>query len=281
MAAKLACLSVCLLLVLVLAGCGSSGNHTLANDPPLQITTQSPLPSGRVNVPYSTTFTASGGTPPYSWSASNLPSGLVMSTVGTLAGTPTMPFGPTDINVAVSDVVRQTVTGNFTIGIAAPLTITTTSLLSSSPRMSYSTTLGASGGFPPYTWTITQGSLPSGLTLNASTGVISGTTMDVGTSNFTVQVSDTGPPPSTATANRQHHRLSAAGERGSAVHQRRPAAAYQIASDGSLTPLPSSPEICNNCIFSRPSPTLPLLFTVAGSLRATASIRTGAPAHQR
>jgi len=54
----------------------------------------------------------------------------------------------------------------------------------------YSTTLAASGGTQPYAWTITLGTLPSGLNLNSSTGVISGTPTASGTSSFTVQVTD-------------------------------------------------------------------------------------------
>jgi hypothetical protein len=54
----------------------------------------------------------------------------------------------------------------------------------------YSATLAASGGTTPYTWSITAGSLPAGLTLQASTGVINGTPTTAGTYNFTVQVSD-------------------------------------------------------------------------------------------
>src|SRR3972149_6636198 len=54
----------------------------------------------------------------------------------------------------------------------------------------YSQTLSASGGKTPYTWSITAGSLPTGLVLNGVTGVISGTPSASGTNNFTVQVTD-------------------------------------------------------------------------------------------
>src|SRR6185369_2322799 len=53
----------------------------------------------------------------------------------------------------------------------------------------YSQTLAASGGSPPYTWTVAIGSLPSGLSLSAS-GTISGTPGSPGTSSFTVKVTD-------------------------------------------------------------------------------------------
>jgi len=51
-------------------------------------------------------------------------------------------------------------------------------------------TLTATGGTTPYTWSLSAGTLPAGLTLASSTGVISGTPTGTGTSNFTVQVTD-------------------------------------------------------------------------------------------
>ena len=54
----------------------------------------------------------------------------------------------------------------------------------------YSVTLSAAGGTTPYTWSISAGSLPAGLTLNTSTGVVSGTPTAAGTSSFTAKVTD-------------------------------------------------------------------------------------------
>lgn len=69
------------------------------------------------------------------------------------------------------------------------LAITTSSLPSGTVNVAYSATLSATGGQPPYTWSIT-GSLPSGLTLNSSTGVISGTPTAAATDNFSAMVTD-------------------------------------------------------------------------------------------
>ncbi|MBI4547791.1 MAG: putative Ig domain-containing protein, partial [Ignavibacteriae bacterium] len=72
----------------------------------------------------------------------------------------------------------------------APLTITSSSPLpNATAGVAYAETLKASGGDPPYNWSITSGSLPSGLTLS-SAGVISGTATLAGTSNFTARVTD-------------------------------------------------------------------------------------------
>jgi hypothetical protein len=81
----------------------------------------------------------------------------------------------------------------------APLTMTTTSLAGGTVSNAYSATLAASGGTPPYTWSITTGSLPGGLTLNATSGLISGVPTNTGTFSFTVKVTDAGSPAQTAT----------------------------------------------------------------------------------
>jgi Putative Ig domain len=89
----------------------------------------------------------------------------------------------------------------ITVQPPQPLKITTTSLPNGSLGAVYpSTTLQATGGVQPYTWTITMGSLPPGLTL--TNGVISGTPTGTttGTSSFTVQVSDSETPAMTETA---------------------------------------------------------------------------------
>ena len=78
------------------------------------------------------------------------------------------------------------------IGCSSPspaLTITTTTLATAVENAPYSATLGATGGTPPYTWSILSGTLPSGITLS-SAGVLSGTPASLGTFDFTVQVLD-------------------------------------------------------------------------------------------
>jgi len=71
----------------------------------------------------------------------------------------------------------------------ASLAVETTSVPAGSVGVAYSTALTATGGTPPYSWTLTAGSLPSGLALDA-TGTISGAPTATGTWTFEAQVSD-------------------------------------------------------------------------------------------
>lgn len=160
------------------------------------ITTTSPLPNGVVNQAYSKTFAATGGTGALTWtSISALPNGLTLSLGGVLSGTPqTGSEELYNISVTVTDSttpVAQSDTKPFALTItAAPLppTITTTSLPNGTVGTSYNQSLAATGGTPPYTWSVLSGSLAP-LTLSAA-GVISETPTAATTLTFTVRVTD-------------------------------------------------------------------------------------------
>src|SRR3989338_1408513 len=77
-----------------------------------------------------------------------------------------------------------------TLAPAPPPTIATTNLPVAEVSSPYSQTLQALGGTTPYTWSVISGNLPTGLTLNSSTGEISGIPTDSYDYNFTVQVAD-------------------------------------------------------------------------------------------
>jgi hypothetical protein len=82
---------------------------------------------------------------------------------------------------------------------AASLTITTASVPGATLNAFYHYPLAAAGGTLPYIWTLADGTLPAGLTLNNANGTISGIPSIAGSFNLTVQVSDSGNPQQTAT----------------------------------------------------------------------------------
>jgi Putative Ig domain len=86
--------------------------------------------------------------------------------------------------------------GNAADPPPAALTISTSSLPTGQAGVAYSAVLAAAGGTPPYMWSLTSGTLPTGLTLSASTGAISGTPTQTATSTaLTFQVADSSAPP--------------------------------------------------------------------------------------
>jgi Putative Ig domain len=169
---------------------------------PLVITTGSVLPTGSIGAPYSVKLAADGGLTPYSWSltAGALPAGLKLHATGVISGTPAGAAAST-FTVQVSDAENPSVTrsATFSLGVAAtPLQVTTTALPGATVGAAYSRSLAATGGVAPYTWSVTSGSLPGGLSLDASTGVISGTPATPGTSTFTVTATDAENPAAVA-----------------------------------------------------------------------------------
>ena len=169
---------------------------------PLSITTTS-LPGGTIFIAYPpTTLAATGGEPPYNWSVigGSLPPGLGLSSAGVISGTPTA-GGVFNVTVQVADTLANAASKMLSITIeTGSLAITTTQLPAGTVNVPYSATLGASGGTPPYAWSIIVGTLPIGLSLDGASGVISGTPTVAGASNFTVQVQDSSLPPLVATA---------------------------------------------------------------------------------
>jgi len=168
----------------------------------LLITTTS-LPNGVAANAYNASIAASGGTPPYNFALSNgttLPAGLSLSAAGAISGTPATP-GTSNFTVQVTDSANpaQSATANLSITITSALSITTTSLPNGIQGSPYNTSVTATGGIAPYTFVISSGNLPLGLSLSSS-GVFSGTPSGAGTSNFTVKASDSSSPPQIATA---------------------------------------------------------------------------------
>ncbi|GFO55190.1 hypothetical protein GMSM_21970 [Geomonas sp. Red276] len=143
---------------------------------------------------YNQAEVSTGGTAPLTWTWTSLsaPPGLSIDPVtGAITGLPTT-AGKYDFTVTLTDASGATVSAARTINVADPLSISTTQadLGSLTLNALYNKALVATGGRMPYTWSVTQGALPAGLTLNPSTGVISGTPTASGTSSFVITVTD-------------------------------------------------------------------------------------------
>ena len=158
----------------------------------LGFTTTSPLPSGLTTATYSQPLAATGGTPPYSFSASGLPSGLSLTSSGTLNGA-MKKSGTYSFNIQVADNGGITAASAYSLTVSGPgpLTLTPLTLTSGTANVLYSASLStaATGGNPPYQWSVQAGTLPAGVTFGA-TGVMSGTPTVSGMYSFTVQATD-------------------------------------------------------------------------------------------
>jgi large repetitive protein len=160
--------------------------------------TMTPAP-GTLNAPYATsftqTFTAAGGSGSFSYALTGaLPAGLSF-TGGTISGTPTAP-GSYPITVTATDTVLTgvgapfSIAQNYTIDVPAPtIVVNPTTLPNPIAGTAYSQTITATGAAAPYAFAVTAGSLPSGITLSGG-GSLSGTSVQVGTYNFTVTAID-------------------------------------------------------------------------------------------
>ncbi|MCF6325344.1 MAG: putative Ig domain-containing protein [Gammaproteobacteria bacterium] len=154
------------------------------------------LANGQVGVSADYGISATGGTGTYTWSLSSgdLPAGLTLnSSTGAITGTPTASgtFGFT-LMVADSE-SSDTQLLSLTIDAAAvvvPLEISATTLANGQVGVSVNYTISATGGIGSYTWSLSSGDLPAGLTLNSSTGAITGTPTASGTFGFTLMVAD-------------------------------------------------------------------------------------------
>src|SRR5204863_2178599 len=120
---------------------------------------------------YNQSITSSGGTGPYSFAltAGALPAGIALDSSGTIAGTPTA-GGTFNITVTATDSSAGSYTGstNYTLTIDPPtIAVAPTTLAHAQVGAAYSQTLTASGGTPPYSFAVTAGALPPGLSLSA------------------------------------------------------------------------------------------------------------------
>jgi hypothetical protein len=174
-------------------GCPGSRSYTLAMScPPITVNPAS-VPAGLVGTAYtSTTFTATGGTAPYQYTviAGTLPAGLTLTTAGVLSGTPTTSNGAgVSVTVQARDALNCLGTRAYTIKICPVISLAAVST-SATTGIAYSSAATASGGASPYVYALTSGTLPAGLSLNTSTGAITGTPTSTTNQIFTITATD-------------------------------------------------------------------------------------------
>jgi Putative Ig domain len=156
------------------------------------------LKPGGQYVPYSDSFVAINGTPPYHWSMplGVLPNGLSMdSGTGHVTGTTTT-YNIFTLSVTVTDSSSppNSDTQHTFLEIDQHLQI----LGSLGPAYlgrPFAGSLASTGGAGPVTWTVLTGNLPPGLNLNSTSGAVVGTPTQLGSYNFTLQVASSGSPP--------------------------------------------------------------------------------------
>jgi uncharacterized repeat protein (TIGR01451 family) len=149
-------------------------------------------PTAVVGAAYSFTLTATGGTTPYTWSinSGSPPGGLTLSSAGVISGTPTTVSSGVTFSVNVIDANGGISTASITIVVIKGLGITSAFPPDGTAGTAYSYPNVAAGGTAPYTWSVSSGSLPPGLTLGASSGILAGTPTTAGTYSFTLKVTD-------------------------------------------------------------------------------------------
>jgi hypothetical protein len=159
------------------------------------------LPAGSAGSNYTApTLEASGGKPPYTWSFTSTPTLSGLSPVaGNLTGKPAA-AGNYTLVLKVTDANLRSANRTLTLRVNEPAALAFDPLILPNGRVgvTYNGTLGATGGFSPYTFTLKTGStLPPGLGLATATGAITGKPTAVGTYKFFVLLKDSKTPTAT------------------------------------------------------------------------------------
>jgi uncharacterized protein (TIGR03437 family) len=175
------------------SGCSGTREYTLTIACPTVTLSPNTLPEGRTGTAYQQTLTASGaggGTLSFAVSAGVLPPGLTLTTTtGALSGTP-IQTGTFTFTIRASTTGGCSGTREYTLTIACPtVTLNPNTLPAATVGATYNRSLAPSGGTAPYTFSLTEGALPAGLSLSAA-GLLTGTPTRPGDFNFSVKATD-------------------------------------------------------------------------------------------
>jgi len=150
------------------------------------------IPNGTAGTAYTQTFTQTGGSGTITWSVTGaLPTGITLNpSTGVLSGTPTQ-TGSFPITITATDVNNCTGSRAYTLVIGCQtITVNPATLPNGTVGTPYSQTVTQTGGIGTIGWSVSAGALPPGLTLNGTSGLLSGTPTLMGTFNFTITATD-------------------------------------------------------------------------------------------
>jgi uncharacterized protein YhjY with autotransporter beta-barrel domain len=169
-----------------------TGTYTLTITAPSITVGPTTLPAPAIGVPYNQTVTATGGSgsSTFAITSGSLPAGLSMGPSGVIAGTSTA-AGSFNFTVTATDVHNFSGSRPYSFTVGAPsIAVAPNSLPNGAAGTAYSQQLAATGGGAPYAFSVSVGTLPTGLTLDAASGLLHGTPTAFGAFNFTVKATD-------------------------------------------------------------------------------------------
>jgi len=162
--------------------------------PPLDIP-MSKLPDALKNQTYSEVIRVTGGIAPYTFTCIGLPGNIKINrNTGVIEGI-SVSAGLNNVSISVSDSTKpssQTYSKTVPIETTSKLTIQTNAVLPKAVknRQINPIVLQAGGGISPYTWSVSQGRLPTGIDIDSKSGRLSGIPFDKGNITFTIKIID-------------------------------------------------------------------------------------------
>jgi hypothetical protein len=158
--------------------------------PPLAVGVTT-VATGEAGVSFTSDLMISGGIPPYivSLIKGALPAGLSLGNDGIISGTISPTAKNAKITVRITDSLNESITQTFTIAVLKTLHVSARARTGRVGK-DYAASFKIRGGLGPFSWSITSGALPTGLSFNSATGTITGIPTQAGTFPLTVQVTD-------------------------------------------------------------------------------------------
>jgi hypothetical protein len=175
-------------------GCTGSRAYSLTIDCPVIALSPASLGNGTAGVAYgpvALTQTGGVGAVTFAVTAGALPAGLDLSAAGVLSGTPTV-VGPFGFTVTATDANGCTGTRVYSLVVDCPvITVNPASVADGTAGVAYpGAPFTQAGGVGTITWSVFAGVLPTGMSLDAATGLLSGTPLETGAFPITVRATD-------------------------------------------------------------------------------------------